>query len=194
MGFHPGRRGEGAILTPKVRVILTPIRAILIKDCSLDEKEGEPHPVKTIVSCHQYTDKPDLTNRSEFYIFAGDGQGPLHGAGRMLSDSGISSGHGKWAGGGNFHEGGTIRLDGNAPKPVCETKNWEFAVPRIAVVEMSENAGGAYWDGPGVKGTRGPGMNRIGRDRDCHAFQGRLHEVYQSRRTVAHCNPNPTAL
>jgi hypothetical protein len=45
--------------------------------------------------------------------------------------------------------------------------NTEFTEPKIAVVTCER----------ALVNRRGPGMNRIGRDRNCHSFTGVLHEV-----------------
>jgi len=127
--------------------------------------------VKTIISVHNFEEQEG--ERCQYYIFTGDIQGPLHsGGGHVRHENGglefeISSGDGSWAGGQNFVEG-SIRLDGTEAKPVSETLCREFTYPRLAVVEMNSD---------GIESTQGQGLNRIGRDRDCHAFQGCLHEV-----------------
>ena len=51
-----------------------------------------------------------------------------------------------------------------------ETTWDEFERPRIATMTCADTHGG-------VRSMRGRGMNRVGRDRNCHAFTGRLHEV-----------------
>lgn len=80
---------------------------------------------------------------------------------------GLHSGDGSWAGGEAFQRG-TIRLDGGSPQPINTTSWDEFQRPRLATVQCAE---------PGLINKRGRGMNRIGRDRNCHSYTGRVYEV-----------------
>jgi len=132
--------------------------------------DGLHNGVQTIVSVHSMEQEYP---GAQFYIFAGSDQGPLHSAGGNTKGSTICSGDGQWAGGAGFYSG-TIRLDGVA-KPVAETTVQEFAHPRMAVVLCST----------GLENWCGSGMNRIGRDRNCHAFRGKVFEVMVYNRQLS---------
>jgi len=132
-----------------------------VEQINLEDEEGLPDGVRTIVSFHSMSTPVLNDSTTQFYIIAGSDQGPLHGN----ADT-ISSGHGAWAGGKGFGDG-SIRLDGQDPRPVSEVLNSDFTEPRIAVVTCSES----------LINKRGTGMNRIGRDRKYHSFTGILHEL-----------------
>jgi hypothetical protein len=133
--------------------------------------EGDIRSVQTVVSFHVFH-QPDYNDElnyecNQFYIFSGTEQGPFHGTDGPCPGHSISSGHGAWEGAGGlaFHEG-TIRLDGVESK-VIETPCWVDSF-KVAVVSCTAPV-------PDVMAhTR---INRIGRDRNGHAFSGSLCEV-----------------
>jgi len=127
----------------------------------MPDGSGLPDGVRTVISVHSFLHDPTVP--CQFYIITGDDQGPFH-----ATEDVICSGHGSWAGGEAFCNG-TIRLDGQSGVPVRETSIQEFdGRARVAVVECAA---------VGCTNKQGNGMNRIGRDRDCHAFTGRVHEL-----------------
>lgn len=135
---------------------------------------GLPDGVRTIVSVHTFGTEIDINSyggvsKCQFYIISGDCQGPFHAESEQ-----ICSGHGSWAGGEAFCNG-TIRLDGADAVAVKSVTIQEFVEPRLAVVQCTE---------PGCVSLRGPGMNRIGRDRNCHAYNGILHALLVYNRAL----------
>jgi hypothetical protein len=142
--------------------------------------------IQTIISVHKFKDPRSMDKRSCFYIITGTSQGPFHGgeasgAGdedRATDEAGnfasplvgytITSGHGAWEGaeGQPFWEG-SIRVNVEDAKPTNETQIWCDEL-RVATVTM-DNA-------VPVNGTASK-VDRIGRDRDCHAFSGFVAEL-----------------
>ena len=140
-----------------------------------------PDGVRTIISVHKFDDQQAQKDgiACQFYIFSGSAQGPFHcdgGQHTTRGRSGISSGDGSWAGGTAFAQG-HVRFDGTSKRvPVSQVKTGDFDEFRLAVVECAAG---------GVTNQRGPGMDRIGRDRNCHAFTGQVQQVMVWQRQLS---------
>eukprot|EP01062_Namystynia_karyoxenos_P059531 TRINITY_DN50987_c0_g1_i1.p2 TRINITY_DN50987_c0_g1~~TRINITY_DN50987_c0_g1_i1.p2 ORF type:complete len:329 (+),score=98.65 TRINITY_DN50987_c0_g1_i1:84-989(+) len=120
-------------------------------------KEEQTKDVLTIVSVHKFN-PITWPGRKNFYILCGARQGALHGGDG--GTHGYGSGNG-WGAKRQISQAGGDFVDGT------HVTNWfDFSV--ATMVADCRECDNVNWPG---------GVNRIGRDRDCHEFKGAVKEV-----------------
>lgn len=123
--------------------------------------------VHTLISVHRF--EPPVPGQSDcqFYVLSGEQQGPFHGGKEE-----VINGHGGWVS--PHAQNGTIRLSGMEARPAVDYRISDWNVFNVSVFECEDVLHqGTMSQGHDFRRT----VNRIGRDRNCHAFNGSIAEL-----------------